>query len=154
MGLDQYLYATPRGAGPDRYKDGDALEKALAEVPDDAPYEVRWQAYVIPDVIELGYWRKQNQIHRWFVENVQGGEDECNPFLCHPEVLADLMEKCKKVQENHDLAPELLPSQSGFFFGGTDYDEWYFTGIDETIEFLETALRDAQGMDVYYVSSW
>ena len=26
---------------------------------------------------ELGYWRKANQIHRWFVENVQDGVDNC-----------------------------------------------------------------------------
>jgi len=28
-------------------------------------------------VEEVGYWRKANQIHNWFVENVQNGIDEC-----------------------------------------------------------------------------
>ena len=26
---------------------------------------------------EVGYWRKANQIHKWFVDNVQDGEDNC-----------------------------------------------------------------------------
>ena len=29
---------------------------------------------------EAGYWRKANAIHRWFVENVQKGEDDCRDY--------------------------------------------------------------------------
>ena len=28
----------------------------------------------------FGYWRKANQIHKWFVDNVQGGIDDCRPY--------------------------------------------------------------------------
>src|ERR1700740_712435 len=31
------------------------------------------------------------------------------------------------------LAHDLLPTQPGFFFSGTDYDEWYFYGLRETL---------------------
>ena len=27
---------------------------------------------------EAAYWRKANQIHNWFVENIQDGEDDCS----------------------------------------------------------------------------
>ncbi len=30
--------------------------------------------------IEVGYWRKANQIHNWFVKNVQGGVDDCGYY--------------------------------------------------------------------------
>ena len=102
---------------------------------------------------EAGYWRKQNQIHRWFVENVQHGEDNCGEYYVDSEKLAKLLELCQKVKADNSLAEELLPSTSGFFFGGTEYDEWYFNGIDNTIEILKEALEDVRG-EYYYTSSW
>jgi hypothetical protein len=102
---------------------------------------------------EAGYWRKQNQIHRWFVENVQKGIDNCGDYYVSKEDLETLLELCKKVKADNSLADSLLPSASGFFFGGTEYDEWYFNGIDNTIQILEEALADERG-DYYYSSSW
>ncbi len=102
---------------------------------------------------EAGYWRKQNQIHRWFVENVQEGIDNCGEYYVSKEDLETLLDLCQKVKADHSLADSLLPSASGFFFGGTDYDEWYYNGIDNTIEILKEALEDERG-DYYYSSSW
>ena len=38
---------------------------------------------------QVGYWRKANQIHNWFVENVQDGEDDC---CYHNEVTKEYLE--------------------------------------------------------------
>lgn len=47
---------------------------------------------------EVGYWRKANQIHNFFVENVQDGEDDCSYHNeCTKEILKDLLDKCYKV---------------------------------------------------------
>jgi hypothetical protein len=102
---------------------------------------------------EVGYWRKQNQIHQWFVENVQNGEDNCAEYCVSKSQLEDLLEICKKILNDNSLAEELLPTASGFFFGGTEYDEWYFDGIENTIEILEGVLSDTTA-DYYYSSSW
>jgi hypothetical protein len=102
---------------------------------------------------EIGYWRKQSQIHQWFVENVQDGVDNCGEYCVSKGQLEDLLEICKKILNDNSLADELLPTASGFFFGGTEYDEWYFDGIQNTIEILEEALSDT-GADYYYSSSW
>lgn len=102
---------------------------------------------------EAGYWRKANQIHRWFVENVQNGVDNCGDYYVDTSDLKTLLELCQKVKADNSLAEELLPSASGFFFGGTEYDEWYFKDIDETIAILEEALADERG-EYYYSSSW
>lgn len=104
-------------------------------------------------VEEAGYWRKANQIHRWFVENVQHGEDNCGEYYVDSEKLSELLELCQKVKADNSLAEELLPSASGFFFGGTEYDEWYFNDIENTIAVLEEALEDNRA-DYYYSSSW
>jgi hypothetical protein len=102
---------------------------------------------------EAGYWRKANQIHQWFVENVQDGVDNCSDYYVGSDKLEELLDLCKKVQADNSLAEELLPTASGFFFGGTQYDEWYYKDIDNTIQILEEALAD-KGGDFYYSSSW
>ena len=103
---------------------------------------------------EAGYWRKANQIHRWFVENVQQGVDNCGDYYVDTDDLEKLLDVCEKVKADHSLADSLLPSTSGFFFGNTEYDEWYFNDIDNTIEILKEALADESDSSYYYSSSW
>lgn len=101
---------------------------------------------------EVGYWRKANQIHNWFVKNLQNGVDDCGEYYIEADELKKLLDACKKVQNDHSLAESLLPSASGCFFGTTDYDDWYFEQIKNTIDILEDALSD--GNYFYYSSSW
>jgi hypothetical protein len=102
---------------------------------------------------ELGYWRKANQIHRWFVENVQNGVDNCGEYFVSKADLQSLLDVCLAVKLDHSQAEELLPAGSGFFFGNTDYDEWYYNDIDNTIDILKEALTD-DNASYYYSSSW
>ena len=108
--------------------------------------------------VVVAYWRKDNAIHQWFVENVQGGVDECqrSPEV-HVEQLAYLMKLCNDVIADPSRAHELLPPQSGFFFGGTEIDEWYMRGLQHTVDRLYiavSALMDIPDAKVYYQSSW
>jgi hypothetical protein len=102
---------------------------------------------------ELGYWRKANQIHNLFVENVQDGVDNCGEYAVSKADLQSLLDICLAVKLDHSQAEELLPSASGFFFGNTDYDEFYYGDIDHTITILKEALSDTNA-DYYYSSSW
>jgi hypothetical protein len=104
--------------------------------------------------VEAGYWRKSNQIHNWFVKNVQDGEDNCQEAHVSREQLKELREHCQKVLDNNELAEKLLPTGSGFFFGGTDYDQWYFNDIEETIKIIDNALSMPDQWDFNYRSSW
>lgn len=58
--------------------------------------------------------------------------------------------------EDPTTAMKLLPSQSGFFFGSTEYDQWYMYDIDFTIEKILEVLRttDFDNEIVFYSSSW
>jgi len=101
---------------------------------------------------EVGYWRKANQIHSWFVKNIQNGVDDCGEYCVSSDELKQLLDVCKKVQNDHSLAESLLPSASGCFFGTTDYNDWYYEQIKNTIAILEDAL--SEGNYFYYSSSW
>ena len=138
---------------------------------------------------QVGYWRKANHIHKWFVDNIQDGEDDCR---YHREVrktdLEELLRVCNEVIASTKLvsgkvyngtrwnsqtgetieyidgliledtvaAEELLPTECGFFFGSTGYDEWYMRDIEHTIEVIENVLEttDFNTQMIYYVSSW
>jgi hypothetical protein len=105
---------------------------------------------------KVAYWRKANAIHDWFVQNVQDGRDECQEAWVSREQLQELINICKQILENPKKADELLPTRSGFFFGSTDYDEWYMDQIEYTVTRLEKALADPafEKSDFYYQSSW
>lgn len=106
--------------------------------------------------IRVGYWRKANAIHAWFVQNCQDGVDECQETFVSREQLQALVDLCKEVLADKKKASELLPSQSGFFFGSTEYDEWYYQDIEYTVERIEKILKDPalERCDFYYQSSW
>jgi hypothetical protein len=65
-----------------------------------------------------------------------------------------LRDTCKESLEKRD--PSLLPPQSGFFFGPTDVDEYYWEDIEFTQNLLDRALSDQGliGCEFYYQSSW
>ena len=112
---------------------------------------------------QVGYWRKANQIHKWFVDNIQDGNDNCGTYYVGIDDLMNLLDLCKQVRDNSEKAEELLPPQEGFFFGDVSIDQYYFHDINHTIEILEGVLsekvfdkdgREFYPADFYYSSSW
>lgn len=104
--------------------------------------------------VNCAYWRKANQIHDWFVNNIQNGEDECKEHSVSKENLEDLVSLCKVALDTKDSS--LLPPSSGFFFGGTEIDKWYWAGLEDTIEQLDRVLKSplVDKLSFYYQSSW
>lgn len=128
------------------------------------------------------YWRKANAIHNWFVENIQCGNDDQDCYRVEKrdlEVLLDTLrdvykslygkelvkekrydEYSKKeyeveVYKNEDLevAESLLPTQDGFFFGETEYDEYYFNMIERTLDDLEIIYNTMDWENNYLIYS-
>lgn len=141
---------------------------------------------------DAGYWRKANQIHKWFVDNVQDGEDDCGTYDVSIEQLKELLILCKEVKEkaiiedghvkngerlvdgkflpimeegkiikNADEIAKILPTTDGFFFGSTDYNQYYMQDIEYTINLIEEQLKrdkELKGKNIFtyleYHSSW
>jgi len=107
-------------------------------------------------IFQAAYWRKANQVHSWFVENCQNGVDECQRAYVSRGQLEELRNLCKEVLESKGMAVKLLPPNSGFFFGSTEIDEWYWEDLESTVTMLESILDDELFTDCsfYYQSSW
>jgi len=125
MGLDMYLYKKNRAGEP----------------------------------VEIGYWRKANAIHSWFVRECQAGVDECQETLVSSDKLLDLLAKVWDILSLADThmpwkatAAKTLPSQAGFFFGSTDYDNYYLDNLRNTENILLKAIKETE--PIYYQSSW
>ena len=67
MGLDMYLFKTKNGKYDNDIND------------------------------QIGYWRKANEIHKWFVDNVQNGVDDCDIYPVSRENLIELAGICLKI---------------------------------------------------------
>ena len=110
--------------------------------------------------VEFMYWRKANAIHHWFVENVQQGQDDCSEHQVLEQDLVTLRDVCQRVMDDSDNAEKYLPTQGGFFFGNTNYDEYYFDEVRRTLDWLNTVLfvnkfdTKLQRWTFYYQSSW
>ena len=156
MGLDMYLTGKRYMSKMFREED-DAKQAAIQELfPELKGKAGRWgDSSPVKEVcIEAGYWRKANMIHEWFVQNVQGGEDECRPHYVAREQLQELKALCQEVLADKSKAAELLPTASGFFFGGTDYDEWYFQDLEQTVKIIDGCLELPLDWEFEYRSSW
>ena len=155
MGLDMYLHAKKYESNYnfqiERNGENETFRTILTAV----------GGYVSPDSPALevsttiGYWRKVNAIHNWFVRELAGGVDECQPIYVPREKLVELRLICKQVLKDKSLAKDLLPTGAGFFFGSTEFDEWYFRGLEDTVEQIEKALVNlGEEWSFEYQASW
>ena len=127
MGLDMFLFAKVNQAG----------DSTLPVVDGDR---------------EVAYWRKANQIHSWFVDNVQDGVDECQESPVTRAQLETLRQLCMEALDTKNST--LLAPSFGFFFGSTEIDEYYWQDLRSTIDQLDKVLALPEYVELVYQSSW
>lgn len=192
MGLDMYLYKVKRQQGKtfadilelDRKFENEELNQAEADKLLPYLFERSIGDYKYKTLFdEVGYWRKANNIHNWFVENIQNGIDECDYYVVQKDDIIQLLDTVNKVidslkgkktiskvitngessfsikvYEDADLevAKDLLPTQEGFFFGTTHYTDYYFENLKETKKILTKIVNNFSFDKNYliYHSSW
>jgi hypothetical protein len=112
--------------------------------------------------LTIGYWRKANQIHSWFVRECGGGIDECQRIPVADGKLRELKVVIEYLIDIADLPSvgeeidKLLPTQSGFFFGSTEIDEYYWHDLTRTLDILNKAivLEEEHNCSIAYQASW
>ena len=106
---------------------------------------------------EVAYWRKANQIRQWIVNHTEmKKEDNCEIIPMTKELLEQLVKDCAEVIANPKCATKIMPTSSGFFFGSTEYDEWYFQDLRNTIEQVGEILETTDFVNevVEYTEWW
>ena len=111
---------------------------------------------------ESMYFRKFNFIYKYF-ENSLDCNEQCWVDRCE---LEDIAQSCKDILAIYDktaednsnaikLAKELLPTTNGFFFGNTDYNEFYFQQLEDALDTIEHFLGNLKKDEYVYVQmSW
>src|SRR4051812_38424335 len=79
---------------------------------------------------DAGYWRKANHIHRWFVENVQGGQDDCREYYVSREQLGELLKTVNRVLASSKLV-------KGKVENGYGYEKDAATGEMKRVPYME-----------------
>ena len=150
---------------------------------------------------EVGYWRKANAIHGWFVRELANGVDECQEIVVPKIKMMELQALCltaliKRSQDPTPLEETESPKSSksvpvdgqemgewlmeqmkmettlallekefedtsdplrpvaGFFFGGTEKDQYYYQDLMETAEIIRAALEEYPDGEFIYQASW
>lgn len=147
MGLDMYLESERYVSEFFDEGDKERIEQLNKLFPEFAKFGVNGVR------AQVAYWRKANQIHRWFVTNVQDGVDDCGYYYVSREQLKELRDLCQEVLNDQTLAYK-LPPQEGFFFGSTEVDEYYFKDLESTVRQIDEVLKIPVGVAFFYHSSW
>lgn len=123
---------------------------------------------------EVGYFRKVNFLMSFFDyygnceykeitrERLQALHNACAEIVkmkpVRSEVTKYIYGGVKEVRVYSDAdqkrCAELLPTQSGFFFGSTDYDQWYFDDVKEVFVWLDGVLSDLDDDEVILMYCW
>lgn len=100
-------------------------------------------------------WRKANQIREWFVTRFNQEPDEQLKITLTDDDIDALISDIEQVLADKELAPSVLPTSSGFFFGSTDYDTYYFEELKDTLQYLKNDLEyDRDNEQLFYTEWW
>ena len=105
---------------------------------------------------QVAYWRKVNAIHGWFINN-SGAEDNCTPIHVSMSDLHALRDDVQKLLDEgkEEAVMKLLPPTSGFFFGSTEVDEYYWESLKDTLTKLNDIIDNStDDQEFEYHASW
>lgn len=127
MGLDMYLYRKTYVQRRDHIKPEKQFSVSVQR--GGKPFGGIDSGKVCYVTEQVGYWRKANAIHRWFVDNVQEGVDDCREAYVSREQLTELRDLCIHVLKAIEL-------KAGKVHNGTKYKDGVKTQIYEDGEVI------------------
>lgn len=100
------------------------------------------------------YFRKVNFLFAYYQNNGKM-VDDCYA-LTDKDDIDDIISRCERVLKDHKQAEYLLPTQSGFFFGSTDFDKWYFSDVKDCLRQMKKyrKLLEDEETTGYVIFSW
>lgn len=103
--------------------------------------------------ISDAYFRKVNFLYEFFREDMEN--ERCIVDKTRIGQLVDVCEDVLAHEGDEDYAKEHLPTTDGFFFGSTEYDQWYWNDVKDCIKQMRKLYRGLTDEDfVIWEFSW
>jgi hypothetical protein len=180
MGLDMYLYKKSYVQNWDHHEPKN-IHTVTVKLGENIREDIKPEriTYIVE---EVGYWRKFNALHYWFVEYCQDGVDDGREHYVSVNNLKELLETLNQVKnlldksklvskvgnnrsgdnviietyECEDEVRNILPPKDGFFFGGTEIDQYYKENIERSIDIIQELINesDKYSCEFHYHASW
>jgi hypothetical protein len=174
MGLDMYLYAS-------KYITDESVEEINKLANTNNLPTPDWSKSISVEKT-VGYWRKANAIHGWFVNKVGNGVDECQVMYLDREPLEQLRQDCIVALANPSREYKIenqkvfyllcdylnsletpidpatyenpVPPTDGFFFGSSELTDYYYYQLEYTIDLITSLLELDHNYSFHYQASW
>ena len=91
---------------------------------------------------ELAYFRKVNFLIPFFEGFFNTEIENLEDLELTKESVEELRDRCERVLNDRTLAKDLLPTQSGFFFGSINYDEYYYDDVVDVLDNCNALLQE------------
>lgn len=94
----------------------------------------------------IGYFRKHNNVHNWFVENVQKGVDDCGRYRISVDDLQNLKQICENIMSH--VTKTKRPPKYSTDIHGEQYEVWQYdeyTITDEGMEYVKEHFPSRSG---------
>jgi len=105
----------------------------------------------LSEIVLIGIqWRKAHVIHKWFVDNIQHGDDDCRSYYLEIDDLQQLYDLCCETIKN-----KAVSNEPGFVFGPNEYEDYDFEDVVWTKDQLKEIIDNHNNFYTYtYESSW
>ena len=173
MGLDMNLYRKLYYGGEYKTHEKDHEWKESHSLTVGGEYADKY-GIKVEDISEIkiacGYWRKANQVHKYFCDSVN--QPDLNGYArVSTSDIVELQMRCEVIIEAlnmtarkaitdrvKEVALDLLPPSEGFFFGSYEIDKYYMMDIKDTLEICDKALDTPDekewSVSYEYFASW
>ena len=177
MGLDIFFHKTSRSRWNEYQDECDKLANLS-----DEEKEQGFHGTEAPDdkfaPEEVGYFRKVNFLMEFFAydgnceykeitrEQLEELQDKCLVISSMKPSRVELYKPDKETpwdkarvvnvysDKDKQRCAEILPTCPGFFFGSTDYGEWYFADVKEVLTWVTGVLKDLEDDEVVLMYCW
>ena len=175
MGLDIYFHKTKRTEWNEVKSKIDAFNE-LPEEEQTKQYESETYPTKNFDPDEIGYFRKVNFLMEFF--HYEGNCEYQEIAKSELEALQDACLEISKMKPSQVVyvkaehqwdkdrvetvlsetdkarCAEILPTQSGFFFGNTDYNQWYLDDVKDVLAWVTGVLVNLADDEVVLMYCW
>ena len=183
MGLDMYIYARKETLGR-VVKDAELSDEFLKDLYGKYGYISKPKDLKVFDNGDLsktatikvsyniGYFRKFNALHNFLTNScgrTVGVNDNCVDMLITEDIIDDLIDRLTRIVKVYNrnqaaaeyIAEAELPTQDGFFFGSTAYDDGYFEDCEDALdlftkmkELIVSAEEEGEEPYEFYYQAW